>query len=304
MENNPPVRKRVIWFWISLIIVLFFSLGTPLVAPLSSGVYSVQSLINRYIFGNNLEKVVKTTLSGKSGTYAVVIKNLKTGEQYSLNAHTSFKSASLYKLWVMAETYDQIQQGKVKEDEVVADSVAALNKKFSLSPDEAELSGGSIELTVDRALNQMITISHNYSALLLSERINLGTVEDFLKDHGYTESTVNTDGPPTTTAYDIAQFFDDLYSGKLANKKYTGEMIDMLKAQQLNNKLPKDLPKNVVIAHKTGELDSVSHDAGIVYNAGGDYIIVVMSDTENPPAAEDTIGVLSKAVYDYFLQYK
>jgi beta-lactamase class A len=73
-----------------------------------------------------------------------------------------------------------------------------------------------------------------------------------------------------------------------------------LKNQQLNNKLPKLLEKETVIAHKTGELESFSHDAGIVYSDNGDYIIVIMSETDNRNRANDTIAQISKEVYDYF----
>ena len=47
-------------------------------------------------------------------------------------------------------------------------------------------------------------------------------------------------------------------------------MLELLKAQTLNDKLPKYLPDQVIMAHKAGELDDVSHDAGIVYSPAGD----------------------------------
>jgi beta-lactamase class A len=80
--------------------------------------------------------------------------------------------------------------------------------------------------------------------------------------------------------------------------------LTLLKAQKLNNKLPKELPKNTVIAHKTGELDMVSHDAGIVYAQNGNYIIVVMSETSLPVAANERIADISKGVYEYFISKK
>ena len=76
----------------------------------------------------------------------------------------------------------------------------------------------------------------------------------------------------------------------------------MLKDQRLNRKLPADLPSNTVIAHKTGELGMFSHDAGIIYTPKGDYIIVVLSKSDTPAAAEKRIADISKAVYDYFLK--
>ncbi|MEM4270897.1 MAG: serine hydrolase, partial [Candidatus Pacearchaeota archaeon] len=80
----------------------------------------------------------------------------------------------------------------------------------------------------------------------------------------------------------------------------SGEMLALLKKQNLNSKLPKYLPENTVVAHKTGELGEYSHDAGIVYKDSGDYIIVVLSKTQKPLDANEKIAQISKAVYDYF----
>jgi beta-lactamase class A len=64
--------------------------------------------------------------------------------------------------------------------------------------------------------------------------------------------------------------------------------------------LPKYLPKETVIAHKTGEIGTFSHDAGIVYTKHGPYIIVIFSDSDIPKEAEETIARLSQATYAFF----
>ncbi len=249
---------------------------------------------------NSLAAAAMNPLSDATGTYAIYIKSLINNQSYSFQEHQSFKSGSLYKLWIMAVVYQQIQAGTLIEDQVLSEDIQTLNEKFSIDPDLAELSDGTITLSVHDALNQMITISHNYAALLLTEKIKLSTVADFLKQNGFNESTVGTDGSnPTTTAFDMGLFFEKLYQGKLANPQYTKEMIDLLKNQQLNNKLPKYLPTDVQVAHKTGELDDFSHDAGMIYTPKGGYIIVAMSESDNPAGAEDRIAQISKSVYDY-----
>lgn len=249
----------------------------------------------------SLGSSVEKALEGAKGEYAMVVKNLKTGQEYSLNENKEFDAASLYKLWVMAEAYDQIQNGKLKENEVLSGDIADINKKFGIASEEAELTQGSVSFTVSSALKQMITISHNYAALLLSEKVKLSSAGDFLDSNGFLESSLGTDGnSPKTTARDTALFFEKLYKGEIASKENTDKMLNLLKSQQLNNKLPKYLPKGTVVAHKTGEFDFFSHDAGIVYSKKSDYIIVVLSKTDYPPGAEERIAKISQAVYDYF----
>src|SRR5258706_8751221 len=87
---------------------------------------------------STLGAVVKQALIGANGSYSVVIKNLKTGESYYLNQHRVYESGSLYKLWIMAVVFDQINSGKLKKDAALIADVERLNKKFSIASDSAE----------------------------------------------------------------------------------------------------------------------------------------------------------------------
>lgn len=251
-----------------------------------------------------LKNVVEKSLEGARGTYGIVVKNLKTNENYLLNEHKEYEAGSLYKIWVMAESFDQIQKGQLKMEDVLSKDVSILNNKFSISSESADLTEGEITLSVRDALDQMITISHNYAALLLIEKIKLSKVAAFLKENGLGESTVGVTGEaPISTPSDIAKFFEKLYRKELANSENTQKMLALLKGQTLNDKLPKYLPEAVELAHKTGEIDYFSHDAGIVFSPKGDYIIVILSESDFPPGAQERIAQISKAVYEYFTHY-
>lgn len=250
--------------------------------------------------GATLATVIQNVLKSAQGSYGVAISNLQSKETFYLNEHNFFETGSLYKLWVMATTYQQIQQRKLTEDQILSENANTLNQEFNIDPQSAEQTAGNITLTVSDALDQMITISDNYSALLLSSKITLAAIEDFLKTNGFFESKVSNDQLPVSTPLDISRFLEKLYKGELANKKYTQKMLTLLKNQQLRKGLPKDLPSYIEVANKTGEIDSFKHDAGIVYTATGDYIVVIMSDSDSPNDAQEEIAMISKAVFDYF----
>lgn len=250
----------------------------------------------------SLEDAVTTALFESKGDYAIVVKNLRTGESYTRQPDKQYEPGSLYKLWVMATVFDQVKQGNLSEDEELSRSIAFLNSSFGIAAADAEQTSGTITQTVSQALNQMITISHNYAAMLLTEKIKLSTVKAYLAENGFNNSRVGTKGEvPMTTAHDIAKFMEKLYKKELVTPEYSEKMIEFMKKQEKNNKLPLYLPSGVVMAHKTGELGMVSHDAGIVYTDKGDYIIVAFSETESPKGAEDRIGRVSEAVYQYFM---
>lgn len=272
--------------------------GGNLISPLSDIIENIPGIPH-----SHLKETIEDSMNGALGDYAIVVKNLKTGESYSLDTHKVFDTGSLYKLWVMAVVYQDIRDGKFAKNQILSEDVSVLNNKFGINFESAELTSGTITLSVGGALSQMITISSNYSAYLLTEKIGLSSVAAFLKKEDFNDSRVGTDGGvPITSVYDIASFFEKLYKGELISKSDSSQILELLKKQQLNNKLPRNLPSGTIIAHKTGEIDYYSHDGGIVFGPKSDYLIVVLSKSNYPPGAEERIAAISKAVYDYFEQ--
>ena len=265
----------------------------PIASPIEKSIEAVQEVRE----SNELEKAILPLIQNEKGTYSVVVRNLKTNEFYNKDETKKYASASLYKLWTMATVFQQIKDGKLTMDKVVSADIAALNTAFQLG-DDAELKEGTITRTIQEALEQMITISHNYSAILLTYTIKNSSVRQFLISYHFTDS--KTGSPPTTTAQDIADYYETLYKGELISKKASDEMLAILKRQKLNDRIPKYLPKGTISAHKTGELGGVKHDAGIVFSDKGDYIIVLMSETAAPLKAAEVEANISKAVFEYF----
>jgi beta-lactamase class A len=111
---------------------------------------------------------------------------------------------------------------------------------------------------------------------------------------------VKVGGEPTITALDVALFLEKLYNGKVVSEEASKKMITVMIDQKKNERIPKYLPTGTKVAHKTGELDGVAHDAGIVFSQAGDYIIVLLSDSDNPSGAMEKEALVSKATYEYF----
>lgn len=249
----------------------------------------------------SLANIVQKELGEETGSYGIIIKNLKTNEYYSQNAQKKFLSGSLYKLWVMGTVCQQIKDTTLHKDNILSQEVSVLNTEFYLDAETAEKTEGTITFSVKDALKQMITLSDNYSALLLTEKVKLSGVASFLLANNLTQSKVGVEGnAPAVTPYDISLFLEKLYQGEIVDKESSKEMLNLLKKQQVNHKIPKLLPKEIIIAHKTGELEKFSHDAGLVFTQKGDYLIVILSESEAPALAEETIAKISLAVYNYF----
>ncbi len=257
------------------------------------------------VYNNILKQSVDNALRGTTGSYGIVVKNLDTGEQYEFNEHVEYDTASLYKLWVMAVVFEQIENNKLKLTSILSQDVDVLNKKFNIASDSAGLSDGTVTHTVADALEKMITISDNYAAMLLTQKVGLNTISSYLQKNGFYETKMGTNtNLPTTTPSDVALFLEKLYRGELGSKQSTQQMLELLKNQQLNGKIPRYLPDDIVIAHKTGELDEYTHDAGLILDKRGNYLLVIMSKSEQPDLSANRIADISKAIYSHYIDKK
>jgi len=230
------------------------------------------------------------------GNYGVYIKDLKRGTTYKVNANQPFATASIYKLAVMYKTYDAINRGELKKYDVLTENESTLDQ--ILMPEADINTNGTVSYKVADALRAMITVSDNYSALILANKLGWKNIDDFLHQQKIEGFDLVYHQQPTATAESIANLMERIFRNTAVNSQSSQEMKDLLLAQQINDRIPKYLPEGVKVAHKTGELDYFRHDAGIVYGKNSTYIFVFLSETSAPQDAVENIASLSKKMYD------
>lgn len=206
------------------------------------------------------------------------------------------QAASLIKLYIMGAVYEDYD---------------SLSSKYSKDQ-------------LDNALNSMITVSDNDAANTLvnylgggDDAAGMARVNKFCQDHGYTSTSMgrllladNSKGDNYTSAKDCGKFLKTIYqidkgtatdnNDTLAGAEY---MYRLLKMQTRKNKIPAQMPSEVKVANKTGELDHVENDAGIIYDTakGIDLVVCFMSQYLNDTsAAQNTIAQDSRAIYGYY----
>ena len=102
------------------------------------------------------------------------------------------------------------------------------------------------------------------------------------------------------TARDCAAILRLIYTGSCVSAEASADMLELLKAQTVNDRLPASLPQGVTVAHKTGNLSNLScGDVGIIFTPSGDYIFCVLSNyAQNDVQTTAAIAALSRTVYD------
>ena len=101
-----------------------------------------------------------------------------------------------------------------------------------------------------------------------------------------------------TSADDISLLLKLIYQEKLINKETSQLMLDILLRQQQGERLQRYLPPDIKIAHKCGDLDNLENDGGIIWLGNKIYILVVLTSGMSNLQCRQTIGKISKFVYD------
>lgn len=234
---------------------------------------------------------IASGITGSESKVAYYIKNLTTGEVIE-NNDSKMYSASLIKLYIMAEIYRQIDAGELV---MTADIQNKLTQMITISDNDAcnQLAaiagGGNMELGFQRITENAVSLGCNYT----QQKNDLQAVRPVPIPVGN-----------FTSVRDCGILLEKIYSGELVNYSYSEEMLNLLKNQQRRSKIPKYLPSTAVVANKTGETSTAQNDVAIVYTDKADYIICIMiNDYANSmDSAMDIVARMSQATYNYIVQ--
>ncbi len=207
-------------------------------------------------------------------------------------------AASLYKLFVAREIYDFRAQGKLSFDQPLTVTQEAASQDNNNVNDL--LVGATI--SISDCMQRMIAVSDNTCGFLLGGIIGWNNVNETLHVRGYNQTSLGSE--QLTSAGDVGLLLRRVANRQMVDKQSSGELETILFQQQLNDGLPALLPSGAV-GHKTGELNGLVHDAGIVHAKDKTYEIVVMSGPwSSVDKANSSIAALSLEVYNYIIKYK
>ena len=247
----------------------------------------------------------------------MAFQDLQTGEKILINERETFHAASTMKTPVMIEVYKQAAAGKFAlSDSItvhqnfrsIADNSEFILDQSSDSDQELYKSMG-LKLDIYNLLYRMIIQSSNLATNMIIELVGATNVNKSMRRLGAKDIRVlrgvedikayEMGMNNTTTAYDQMLIYSALATGKIAKVGNTEAMIGILLDQKFNDIIPAKLSKEVKVAHKTGSITGIQHDAGIVYLPDGrKYVLVLLSkDLEDAKAGVEVMARVSEMVY-------
>lgn len=211
---------------------------------------------------------------------------------YSRDVDHDVITASLYKLAVLLEAEHQVDLGHLSYSDVI-----------TIDPEDIAADGSyeapGTELTLNEALEAMITVSDNGTALHLRRMLGPANIDAFLDKSGIKgfHVALNDDEDNVATARAVGTFFTLLANKKLVSTAASDRMLKRLERQEINDRIPAQLPEGTVVAHKTGNLIGAVHDAGIIFTPRGQRVLVAMTWDADDDSANAFIAHLASALY-------
>ncbi|MGI8577757.1 MAG: serine hydrolase [Nocardioidaceae bacterium] len=234
---------------------------------------------------------------------------------FTHDAEAPHYAASTMKLALVLAAYRQADAGSLdlNAQVVVHDDFASAIGDAHFAMDRAEDSDAEPWRRIGSAVSirwlayRSIVRSSNLATNLVLDAVGLEPVAEALAAVGATGSVVDRgieDAPARdagrqniVTARDLAVTLQALASGRAASADSCGEILDVLAAQQINDAIPAGLPVGTRVAHKSGWVEGISHDAGIVYPPDtAPYIFVMCTSSElDEQAGLDLIAAAAAA---------
>ena len=262
------------------------------------------------------ESAISARIAKSGADVAVYFRTLDGRAQWSVRADDVFHAASTMKIPVMIELFHQVQEGKVK----LTDTLLVKNEFHSIMDGSAYVLNASDDSegelykaegqkrTLRELCELMITVSSNLATNLLIEKLGveniraevhtLGAdgmnVKRGVEDNKAFQKGLNN----TTTASALGMLLQAIAEGKAVDAASSNEMVAILEWQKFNEGIPAGLPKGIPVAHKTGEITKIHHDAAIVFAKRPFILVILVRGLTEKKDSAALMADVSKSLYE------
>ncbi len=259
------------------------------------------------VLWQKLEASIQQVDQHLDGVMGLAIEDLTTGDHYFLHEDEIFAQASSIKVTVLANLYLQAQQGKLKLTDLYTVQSSDLVQDSDIMNG---LTPGVTRVTLRDLATMMVAVSDNAACNVLIDRVGMDNVNAMLDSLGLSHTRLRRKmmdleaakhgRENISTAKEMMTLLDAIYHGKVLNKESTADFFKLLSTNK-DSFIPRDLPPDLKVANKPGELEAVRNDSGVVFVEGRPYVICVMTGyLRNERDGEEAISKISLETWRMF----
>jgi beta-lactamase class A len=264
------------------------------------------------------EQITARVAAVPGAVVGVAYRPLGPGEPLDVGADAEFHAASTMKVPVMIELFRQADRGALALDQPVLlvnrfgsivdgspyavspadDSDSAMYARVGERVPLRELIERMIVRSSNLATNAAIALADPARVTATARALGASRIEVLrgVEDQKAYDQGLNN----TTTAADLATLMAAIANDRAASPAACAEMRDILSRQEFNGEIPAGVPPGTRVAHKTGQITGVLHDAAIVYPPAGEpYVLVVLTRAiPDEAVARSLIADISRLVWE------
>lgn len=244
---------------------------------------------------DDFRAAVDRLLAATPAEVSIYYRPLAGGDSLLVNADVRMHAASTMKVPVMIQLYRDAAEGRLALDGRVRVDTRFMSivdgTPYDIDPesdsDQALYQQVGDSVSRRELIDRMITLSSNLATNLLIADVGADRVTALCRALGADSIEVlrgvedlkafEAGLSNTTTARDLGVIMGALAAGRAADAGGTAEMLDILKRQHFNEGIPAGLPAGTPVAHKTGWITGIDHDAAVVYPPDAEpFVLVVM----------------------------
>jgi beta-lactamase class A len=238
-----------------------------------------------------LDARVRAEVGTFNGTVKIFAKNLDTGATYSHGGEEQVRTASTIKIAVMVEAFARVAEGKAKwTDELVLTK----EKKVGGSGILPEFSDG-LKITLRDAVNLMMTMSDNTATNLVVDHVGADAVNARMSAFGLKDIRLMRKvfgggeseegkkeenkrfGLGRSSPREMVLLLEKMERGEVVSAAASKEMLELMKREQGRHGIGRAMWR-VPKATKSGALDALRSDIGILYSPKGRIVMAITCD--------------------------